>query len=217
LLGSIIGGNKAKKGVDQATAAQTAAYQQGIDEQRRQFDVTRADYAPYLQAGLQGLSGVGNFVGTNGADAQAQAIAQLQQSPFYQSLYGNGQEALLQNGAATGGLRGGNMQGALADFGRDTLATTIDRQTGLLGGLAGMGMGATDSVSGFGAQTANNVTNLLGQIGGAKASGYLAKAGIRNQTWQNIGGFADSVASSVMGGGAGGLSSGLASIFKGGF
>lgn len=212
LLGSIIGGNKAKHGIDQATAAQTAGLQAGIDEQRRQFDLTRSDFQPYLTAGLQGLTGLGNFIGTNGVNAQQSAIDQLKQSPFYQSLYNNGQEALLQNGAATGGLRGGNMQGALADFGRDTLASSIDRQTGLLGGLAGMGQGATDSVAGFGAQTANNVTNLLGNIGSARASGYLAKAGIRNQTWNNIGGYLDSVPKAFLPGGGG-----LASIFKGGF
>lgn len=131
---------------------------------------------------------------------------------MYKTLFSTGEEAVLANASATGGIRGGNTVTGLADFGADTLMKTIERQLASLGGLAGMGMGATESVANFGQNNANAVTQLLGNIGGAKASGAMYRGGLAQQNWNNIGAFADQAASAVMPGGAG-----LGSLFKGGF
>jgi hypothetical protein len=148
---------------------------------------------------------MGDLLGMNGNDKEQAAITALQNSPAYKSLYNNGLEANEQNAAATGGIRGGNEVRSLADFGADTLSSTIAARLASLGGLAGLGEGATDSVAGFGANKANAITALLGNIGGAKASGSLAKGGINAQMWNNAGSFLDQSASSFMGaGGAGG-------------
>lgn len=163
----------------------------GIDETRRQFDVTRADYQPYLAAGTQALSGMSGLLGLGGGEQQVQAIDALRASPLYQSLYRNGEEALLQNAAATGGIRGGNTARGLADFGADTLASTIQQQLANLNGVAGLGMGATNSVSGFGAQASGNITNLLDQQGAARAGNYLTRGGVNAQMWGNAGSFLD--------------------------
>lgn len=222
-VGSLLGGGSAKKASRRAERAMVDAYNRGIDTQNQQFQQTREDFEPYRQAGVTGLGQLGDLVGIGGGEKQNAAIEALKASPFYQQLFGAGEEALLQTAAATGGLRGGNTQGALADFGRDTLMATIERQLASLGGLAGMGMGATESVANFGQQRANNVTGLLGQIGGAKASGALTRGGINAQMWNNAGAFADQAAAAAAGafmpgagagGGAGGF---LSSLFKGGF
>jgi hypothetical protein len=138
------------------------------------------------------------------------AISALKESPTYQSLYNNGEEAILQNASATGGLRGGNTQRSLADFGVDTLSKVIADQLSRLGGLAGMGQGATGSVAALGANKANNITNLLSQIGGAKASGFLTRGGINAQNWNNAGSFLDDAVSAFLPGGGG-----FGSIFGG--
>jgi hypothetical protein len=216
LIGSFLGGNSEKKAINKATDQQVAAFNRGIDEQARQFDTTQANFAPYREIGGKGLSGLGDLIGVNGGAPQQSAIDQLLASPYYQSLYRNGEEALLQNASATGGLRGGNTQRSLADFGADTLNQTIQQQLASLGGLAGMGMGATESVANFGQNKANAVTQLLSNIGGAQASGSLAKGGINNQMWNNAGGFLDSVVSAFMPGG-GGMGAALKSAFSGGF
>lgn len=209
-IASIFGGAAQKKASKKATKAQVDAYNKGIDEQKRQYDTTRADFDPYRQAGYGGLSQLGDLVGLNGGDEQSLAIEALRKSPLYQSLYANGEEALLANASATGGLRGGDTQRGLADFGRDTLATTIEAQLARLGGIAGMGMGATESVANFGQNKANAVTTLLGNIGNAKASGYLTRGGITAQQFQNAGGMLDSAVSAFMPGGGG-----LSSLFGG--
>ena len=202
LIGGIFGGNSQKKGAAYATKEMVAAADRGIAETRRQYDVTRADYQPYLTAGTQALSGMSGLLGLGGGEQQAMAIDALKTSPLYQSLYRNGEEALLQNAAATGGIRGGNTARGLADFGADTLASTIQQQLANLGGVAGMGMGATNSVSGFGAQASGNVVNLLGQQGAARAGNHLIRGGVNAQNWKNGGNFLDEIVKSLaMGGG----------------
>jgi hypothetical protein len=207
-VGSLLGAGSQKKAVKKATAAQVDALNRAIDEQRRQFDTTNANFAPYRDAGTGALGGIGDLVGTNGADHQQSAIDALKASPFYQSLFRTGEENVLQSAAATGGLRGGNTQRSLADFGADTLAQTIAN----LGGIANMGLGATNSTANFGQQTANNVSNSLTQQGQARASGALAIGGINNQMWNNAGGFLDQAVSAFLPGGGG-----FGSILKGGF
>jgi hypothetical protein len=202
-VGSLLGAGSQKKAVKKATQQQIDALNASIAEQRRQFDITDANFKPYRDEGTSALGGLGDLAGTNGADHQQSAIDALKASPFYQSLFRTGEETVLQNAAATGGIRGGNTQRSLADFGADTLAQTIQQQLQNLGGIAGLGLGATNSTANFGQQTANNVSNSLTQQGQARASGSLAIGGINNQMWNNAGSFLDQAVSAALGAGAG--------------
>jgi hypothetical protein len=190
ILGGITGGKGAKKAAD----IQAASYQKGIDEEHRQFDATRADFAPYRDAGLPALASIQDLLGQNGDDVQLKAIAGLKASPGFTSLFNTGSDTILQNGAATGGLRGGNIQHSLADFGSNLLATVIQGQLGNLGGLVNTGVGAANSIGQFGQQTADNVAGLLGKQGGAlgtaAAAPYAAFSGIMNQLGGNSQGIA---------------------------
>lgn len=145
----------------------------------------------------------------NGADAQSAGLVNIQNSPELAAIIRNGEEAVLQNASATGGLRGGNIQTGLANFRGDAFANQLQTQIARLAGLAGLGQGATDSVSSFGANKANNVSNLFGQMGQVRAGGLLTRGGINNQLWNNAGSFADSVAN------GGDIGSKITSIFKG--
>jgi len=176
--GAIGGGLIASSGAKKAAKAQQQSDALAISEQRRQYDQSRSDFMPYLDAGKAALPGIEDLLGLNGNDKGLAAIDALKGSPMYQSLYNNGQEAILQNASATGGLRGGNTQHALADFGRDTLSSVISDQLARLGGLAGIGQGATGSVAGLGANSANQIGGFLQASGNAAASGANAQAGI---------------------------------------
>lgn len=235
-VASIIGGNSQKKAAKKAADAQVQAAQLAIDEQRRQFDTTQQNFAPYLGAGtgaldqisaLLGISSPGGtdwaaYVGGNpdalanwnaingtsdgqqfGGDiaefgkyhyqadgsrrdlspytaeaGQQAAIDGLKASPLYTSLYRNGENAILSNAAATGGLRGGNTQNSLANFGADTLSTVIQNQLANLGGIANMGMGSAGQLGQFGANMAGQVGNALTQQGQARAGAALTTGGI---------------------------------------
>lgn len=177
-VGAIGGGLLASGGAKSAASAQSKSDALGIAEQRRQYDTSRSDFAPYLKAGTTALPQIEDILGLNGADKATAAIAALKNSPQYQSLYANGQEAVLQNASATGGLRGGNTQRSLADFGRDTLSTVVSDQLARLGGLAGLGENATGSVSTLGQNSANQISNLFQAQGNAQASSALTQGGI---------------------------------------
>jgi hypothetical protein len=89
---------------------------------------------------------------------------------MFTAMMDEGQRSLLSNAAATGGLRGGNVQGALAQFAPMLLAQTINDQFTRLGGISGMGQNAAGSQS-----------QLIQQQGAAQAGGQLA-SGSRQAT-----------------------------------
>lgn len=115
----------------------------------------------------------------------------------------------MQNASATGGLRGGNVQRGLADFRSDAFVDVLNQQIARLAGVAGLGQGATDSVSAFGANKANNVASLYGNMGQVRAGGLLTRGGINNQMWNNAGSFLDNSAKNIASGGFSGFLKGL--------
>jgi hypothetical protein len=212
-VGSLLGGGASKKAAKKAAKDANAGLDKAIAEQRRQFDITNTNFQPYRDIGNKGLAGLGDLTGVNGAPQQQTAIDALKASPFYQSLFRNGLEANLQNASATGGIRGGNEVRSLADFGSDTLMQTIQQQLASLGGLAGMGMGATNAVANFGQHASDNISGAFTDQGKNLASKDLAIGGINSQMWNNAGSYIDqaiqaAVTAGMGGGGGMGLPSG---------
>ena len=222
LFANMFGGAKLKAASKKAAAAQIAGQQKGVDELNRQFDVTSGQYQPYQQQGAAALQQQGNLIGTGGADAQAAAIEQLRNSPYFQSLYRQGNEAIMQNAAATGGLRGGNTEASLYNLGADTLSQTIQQQLQNLGGLSQQGFSAVSGLGNLGAQNAGSVANLFNAQGQASAQDILTRGTIANNAWSGLGSMLLSGAGMALGipgmggamggagGGAGGFLSGLA-------
>lgn len=170
-----------------ASAAQSASAQAGIDEQRRQFDAMRELLKPYTQAGAGALGAYQNLAGLSGTSAQQQAIAGLSNSPEMQAMMQQGENAMLQNASATGGLRGGNLQAAMAQFRPQLLADLINQQFSRLGGLTSIGQNAAAGVGNAGMQTGTKVANLLGQQGAAQAGGMLAQGAAGANVFGSIG------------------------------
>lgn len=198
-IASIFSGSGNKKAAQKAADAQVKAEQLGVDETRRQFDLSRADNLPFLTAGTTALGQQGDLLGLNGADAQATGIAALKESPLFASLFDNGLEAVTQNAAATGGLRGGNAQRSFADFGRDSLAQVILQQLGSLGQVAGQGQQTGSFLGQLGANAASSLSNLFTQQGQARAGGILGAQAGRNQMISGFGNIFDSLASKIPG------------------
>jgi hypothetical protein len=166
--------NQQRKAANSAADAQSDASQAGIDEQRRQFDALQAILKPYVEAGTGALTGQQNLLGTNGPNAQQAAIDAIQGSPQFSALTRQGEESILQNASATGGLRGGNTQAALAQFRPALLSQLIDQQYGRLSGLSSQGQNAAAGVGNAGMQTGTNVAQLLQMQGQAQAGAALA-------------------------------------------
>jgi hypothetical protein len=177
-IGQLTGAQDQADAASQAAGTQAASAQAGINEQGRQFDALQKLMTPFVEAGTQGLSGQQSLLGLNGADAQHNSIYSIRTGPQFQSMLQQGENSILSNASATGGLRGGNTQAALAQFSPQLLSQLIDSQYSKLGGLTSLGQNSAAGVGNAGMQTGANVANLLQQQGAATAGGQLAQGGV---------------------------------------
>lgn len=180
LAGVAVGGATLVSGYMQGEAAkdaastQAGASQAGIEEQRRQFDVVQKLLEPYVTGGTEAFKQQQALVGVQGPEAQRAAISAIEQGPAFQALTEQGENALLQRASATGGLRGGNVQAALAQFRPQILSQLIEQQYGQLGGLAKFGQASAAGTGAAAQETGSNVAQLLAAQGAAQAGGQLA-------------------------------------------
>jgi hypothetical protein len=185
-----------------AASTQAGVAREGMAAQERQLEEINALMKPYVDAGYGALTGLEPYAaagapalqrqqalaGTLGPQAQQDAIELINSSPIFRAQITEGENALLQNASATGGLRGGNVQAALVRFRPAMLNAEIERQYGRFGGLtqlgaqtelnvAQLGQAGAARQAAAGLQTAANIGNLGAQAGAAQAGGILGQAG----------------------------------------
>lgn len=211
VFGGITGASQQADAASAAAATQAAASSAGIAEQGRQFDAMVKLMEPYVTAGVGALPGLQPYAdvgapalnqqralaGLDGPEAQRAALAMIEQSPEMQAYTQQGENALLQNASATGGLRGGNLQGSLAQFRPQLLAELVNQQYGRLGGLTALGQQTTQNITGLGQASAAgqasagmgsaaNIANLLQNQGAALAGGQMAQGGVVGNTFGTL-------------------------------
>lgn len=185
-IGGITGAKQQGQAAERAANIQAGASDQAIAEQRRQFDTLINLMSPYVTSGNQAIGQQGALIGLGGQQAQQDAISQLEQSPMFTSLLRQGENAMLQNASATGGLRGGNTQSALMQFRPDLLAQVINDQYSKLGGLTQIGQASAAGQASAGMQNASNIGALLADRGAALAGGQLAKGSVARNTFGDV-------------------------------
>jgi hypothetical protein len=148
-----------------------------LAQQMKMFNQQQKMLKPFVGMAEGSMGQMGVLSGMEGAQAQQAAISQLESSPLFQSQIQQGEEAMLQNASATGGLRGGNTMAALAQYRPQMLQQEIDRQYDRLGGIANLGMGPLGQASASfgqmaGAQGAagQNLANIQQQLGQQNAA-----------------------------------------------
>lgn len=185
-IGKITGAADQADAIRDGAATQSAAAQQGIIAQQQALEQFRQTLAPYANAGLGALGGQQDLLGLNGGGAQQAAISGIQNSAQYQALSQSGQDAILANASATGGLRGGNVQAALGQFQPALLAQLIEQQYSRLGGLTSLGQNSAAGVGNAGLNTASNIAGLLQQQGAATAGGQIAQGSVARQGFGDL-------------------------------
>lgn len=178
-IGNLTGANDAAQAAQQAAATQSGAADAGIAESRRQFDKIVSMMSPFVNAGTKALASQQALIGQGTPEDQAAAYAALENSPEMAAMMQSGENALLQNAGATGGLRGGNIQQALSKFRPEMLSRMIDNQYSRLGGITRTGQAAAAGQGSAGMATGTNIANLLQQQGAAQAGGALAQGNLR--------------------------------------
>lgn len=197
IIGSVVSGviglagaSKSAKASSKAADTQAAASLEaaglqlegtklGIEENTRQFDLVQELLAPYVEAGREGVQGQLDISGLGPEGAQQAAIDSILGSSEYTENVRLGEESILANASATGGLRGGNTQAALAQFRPSILNNLLDKQFARAGEIAGRGVGAATGTGNLGAQTAALNSNLYQAGGAAQAAGVLGAGNAR--------------------------------------
>ena len=181
ILSSLFGsGKKAAQAATQASNVAAQGQQQalGFLQQREQIP----------QNALQGLAAYFQVPGQ--APGQAELISQAQGSPLYQAIMGqrgSGEEAILRNASATGGLRSGNTNAALSDY-----SMQLENQALLQAYNEAQGRSDYErnlNLSGLGdlasMSNAPGIAQLMEAIGQTKGQGIIGAAQAREQGRQN--------------------------------
>jgi hypothetical protein len=199
-LGSIASAKMQSDAAKKAGDVQAAAARAGISEEQRQFEAIQALFKPYIESGNEALTGLKPYaeagapalaqqqalLGLSGPEAQKAALDAIKSGSMFSDLTAQGEDAILQNASATGGLRGGNTQAALAQFRPAMLNELINQQYSRLGGLTQLGQTTTQNIAQLGQASAANqaaaglktgadIAGLLGEHGAAQAGAYLGQ------------------------------------------
>lgn len=201
-VGAIAGGVISSNGAEDAAETQAAASNAGIRETRRQFNVVQNLLQPYVASGRQGLRDYRELAGLVNPRAQQAQINELKQGPEFRTLTKQGENAILANASATGGLRGGDVQSSLAYYRSNLLSSLIERQLNRSGGLAQMGQNSAARVGSAALTTGQQVSGLMQQGGAAIAGGQLAGANAIGSAVGSLGGIVGGMVGN-MGDGAG--------------
>jgi hypothetical protein len=171
--------------------------------------MTQGDQSPYWYSPGGGTAATGSSideVGLNSAieqayagqgpapsglsadQEQAAAVSKFENSPYFQAITRQSEDAMLQNASATGGLRGGNIQDALSKNRPILLQSLIDKQLANLSGLSTSGQNAAAGVGTAAMNTGSAVNNAIGAGAAAQAGGILGQSNANISALGNIGG-----------------------------
>lgn len=173
----------------EAGSAQQATTQAALDLQREQFGIMQGNLAPYMTAGTDALQSQQALAGALGPEAQQAAIASIQAGPGFQSALQQGETSILQNASATGGVRGGNTQGALAQYSPQLLNQAINQQYSQLGGLSGMGQASAAGVGSAAMNMGQSMGGMMMQQGQNQASNILGQYNLQRNFVGDVAGF----------------------------
>lgn len=177
-VSGIFGGGEA---AGEAAEAQSAAIQAAIDQIREGFGITEEEFAPFRQAAVGGEGVTGaltrqqEFLGLRGPEAQQAAFAGFMESPGQAFLRQRGEQALVRQASALGGLGGGNVRQALQEQGIGVAAQQQTELQNRLAQLTGQGLQATGQLGQLRGQMGTDVAGLLTGQGQARASGILGE------------------------------------------
>lgn len=173
--GALISSNASKKGA----AAQQNAANAGIAEQQREYDLSRSDQQPFLQAGQNAVNLQQRYLSgdTSGFD----------QSPDYQFAVQQGTKQLDAGAAAKGNLFGGGADADRIALGQGLATQYANNYWNKLAGMAGQGQSSANTLGNLGANVANQTGNYLGNAAQANASSYASNANSYNNALGQLG------------------------------
>lgn len=176
---SLYGANQQRNAANRGAQAQQDASQAAIAEQQRQFDLTRQDQAPWLQAGTDALGKQQSFLNGDWSG--------FQNSPDYKYALDQGLSAIDHRAAANGGLFGGGNTRDAIQFGSGLALQNANGYYNKLAGLSNTGQSTASGLGQLGANMATNIGNQYNNIGNARQSAYGAIGDTNTQLAGSLG------------------------------
>ena len=171
ILGSaIIGAGSSIAGANKAAKGQKAA----AKLQQRQYEESKAAFAPYTGAGEKALGLYGDSVGLNGLDKQQAFFQNFEHDPGWQESLNFGTRALENLNSIKGRGYGGNLVAGLGDYLQKNKLDAFKTRQSQLGGLVDTGRSSVTALAGIGQQSA------AAQGANLANAGYYQGAGIMN-------------------------------------
>lgn len=208
VVGSLISADASSDAADTAAQASGRASDASIAEQRRQYDLNRADYAPYITSGQSavnqlaaGLAPGGRFSTPTPFDFRYDQNT----DPNYGFRFSEGMKALDRSAASRGGLLSGATLRGVTRFGQDLAGgsrqnafneyvTGFNANTGernqlynRYAGVAGTGQTAVNQIGTQGANMASNIGNAYMTSAANTGNAALAAAGQRQSAFGGAG------------------------------
>lgn len=128
---------------------------------RSQLAGDNSALAPFQQSGLAAQQLQSAMLGASGADAQAEAMANFEASPGQAWLRDQGEQAVLRNQSALGGLGGGNVMQELQRQGQGLASQQFNTRVGQLNQLGSQGLAAAGQQS----SALSSLAGMQGQLG----------------------------------------------------
>ncbi len=160
VIGGVMSNQAAKKGAKASEKGGAAS----IAEQRRQYDLSRADQAPWMQHGQKALGGLDAL---NSGDYSG-----FMNSPDYLYARDSGMEGINRHLASKGGYYSGGGDADRMKFMSGLATQNLGNYRGALQSSAGMGQSTASGLGQLGANMANNIGQTQIGIGNARASSY---------------------------------------------
>lgn len=184
IVGGIFGGgDDASKAATDAAAIQAQGQREALEYLKQIEEIPQQ----FRSAALTRLGGLYGLPGGEGS--QQQLIGQARQSPLYSAIMGGrkaGEESIMRQAGATGGLRSGNVQSALADYNtqlqNQALLEAYNQQLSGLTGLAQLPSNAT--------QIASGISGIGETLAAGKLASGQAQQASTQQGWGNLLGLA---------------------------
>jgi hypothetical protein len=175
---AVIGGMAA----GDAASTQAASADRAADLQYKQYEQTRQDQMPWMEAGKTALNKLIPLT-----DYKNFSMSDFQADPGYSFRMSEGMKGLERSAAARGGLLSGSTLKGIQRFGQDLASQEYtnafnryqtERAARLqpLQSLAGVGQTTAQQLGQSGMQTAQNIGDIQMSGAAARASGYVGGA-----------------------------------------
>lgn len=147
----------------------------------------RIDFNPSALGGQPGQGGQDVNALNRGGTAGTPDYSAFYNSPDYAFALQQGQQQLDRSAASKGRLFSGQQMKASQQFGQGQAAQQYGNYFNRLASLAGIGQATTQSQNALGANYSGQMSNSLGNYGGAMAAGSLYRGNVIGNAFNNMG------------------------------